>query len=123
MTGQVKEEILTRLGELGVTVSQGELHFNPTLLRPNEFLSEPNHFTYIDLQGNQQTVSLPADSLAFTICQTPIIYTRNGAAAIGLTHADGQRETITGTRLSAATSRHIFNRNGQIQLVNVMVEV
>ncbi len=123
MTGQVKEEILTRLGELGVTVSQGELHFNPTLLQPDEFLNEPGHFTYIDIQGNQQTVSMPVHSLAFTICQSPIIYTRNGTAAIEVAYTDGRRETVAGTQLSATTSRHIFNRDGQIQLVRVMVEV
>ncbi|MEZ4646669.1 MAG: hypothetical protein R3E31_28750 [Chloroflexota bacterium] len=33
MTGQVKEEILTRWGELGVFVQDGVLHFAPTLLR------------------------------------------------------------------------------------------
>ncbi|MCP4995197.1 MAG: hypothetical protein GY934_15675, partial [Gammaproteobacteria bacterium] len=70
MTGQVKEEILTRLGELGVTVKQGELHFNPTLLRPDDFLHESGHFNYIDVQGNWQTRSLPANSLGFTLCQT-----------------------------------------------------
>ena len=38
MTGQVKEEILTRLGELGVLVKQGKLFFAPSLLRRDEFL-------------------------------------------------------------------------------------
>jgi hypothetical protein len=123
MTGQVKEEILTRLGELGVTITRGELHFSPTLLRPDEFLRGPDQFSYITVQGAQRTVSLPADSLAFTICQTPIIYTRSEAAAIEVTYAGGRRETIAGTRLDITTSRHIFDRNGQIQRVHVMVMV
>jgi len=123
MTGQVKEEILTRLGELGVTVSQGELHFNPTLLRPSEFLRQPGHFNYIDVWGNRQTVSLPADSLAFTFCQTPIIYTRSNPTHIELCFADGQRKNISGSQLDVPTSRHIFNRDGQIQLVRVMIGV
>ena len=121
MTGQVKEEILTRLGELGVAVSQGELHFNPTLLRPNEFLREPSHFTYIDVQGKQQTVSLPANSLAFTFCQTPIVYTRGDTARVEVTFADGRRKTtVTGSQLDVVTSRHLFGRDGQIQLVRVI---
>lgn len=123
MTGQVKEEILTRLGELGVCVKQGELHFNPSLLRPDEFLDEPGHFTYITLQGQSQTVSLPAHSLAFTFCQTPIIYTRADAAAIEVTYADGRFEAIPGHHLDAAASRHIFDRDGQVQWVRVMVVV
>jgi hypothetical protein len=121
MTGQVKEEILTRLGELGVTVKQGELHFNPSLLRPDEFLGEPGHFTFITLHGQPQTVSLPANSLAFTFCQTPIIYTRANAAIIEVTYADDRLEAITGSRLEAAASRHIFDRDGQIQQVRVTV--
>ena len=40
MTGQVKEEILTRRGELGISVKNGSLCFNPTLLRVDELLSQ-----------------------------------------------------------------------------------
>jgi hypothetical protein len=123
MTGQVKEEILTRLGELGVTIKQGELYFNPSLLRPDEFLREPGSFSYITLQGQPQTMSLPAHSLAFTFCQTPIIYTRADAATIEVTYADGRLETIPGHQLEAAASRHLFDRDGQIQQVRVMVMV
>jgi hypothetical protein len=32
MTGQVKEEILTRWGELGLRVKRGRVHFDPVLL-------------------------------------------------------------------------------------------
>ena len=123
MTGQVKEEILTRLGELGVTVKQGALQFEPILLRPEEFLPKPGRFTYINVQGDQQSMQLPAGSLAFTFCQTPIIYSRNGAAAIEVTFADSQQETIAGSRLDADTSRHIFDRDGQVRQVSVMVEI
>ena len=123
MTGQVKEEILTRLGELGVTVNRGELHFNPTLLRPEEFLCEPEHFAYVTVQGNQQTLSLPANSLAFTLCQTPIVYIRGDTTRIEVIFADGRRETIAGSRLDVATSYHLFNRDGQVQMLHVTVEV
>ena len=40
MTGQVKEECVTRISELGVMVEHGVLSFNPALLRTKEFLSE-----------------------------------------------------------------------------------
>ena len=123
MTGQVKEEILTRLGELGVTINQGELHFEPTLLRPDEFLPGPGHFSYNDINGSQQRVSLPADSLAFTLCQTPIIYTRHNVATVKVTYADERLDLIAGTRLGAVNSRHIFDRDGQIRIVHVMVQV
>ena len=33
MTGQVKEEILTRFGELGVDIKNGRAYFNPTFCK------------------------------------------------------------------------------------------
>ncbi|MCA9947351.1 MAG: hypothetical protein KC449_27925, partial [Anaerolineales bacterium] len=75
MTGQVKEEILTRWGELGVSLRNGQLCFAPTLLRPDEFLTAPDSFAYVDVTGQNQSLPLPAGSLAFTFCQTPILYT------------------------------------------------
>ena len=44
MTGQVKEEILTRLGELGVHVVNGALSFDPALLCRDEFLQSEARF-------------------------------------------------------------------------------
>ncbi len=123
MTGQVKEEILTRWGELGISVQGGELHFNPTLLRPEEFLPEPGHFSYVDTRGERQTVELPAGSLAFTYCQTPIIYRHGDTPKIEITFSDGRRQTVTGSRLELSLSRHIFNRNQQIRLVRVTIDV
>ena len=38
MTGQVKEDILCRFGELGVFVKEGKVGFNPKLLRRYEFV-------------------------------------------------------------------------------------
>jgi hypothetical protein len=40
MTGQVKEEILTRWGELGLRVKDGCVHFNPVLLDEQEIPEE-----------------------------------------------------------------------------------
>jgi len=123
MTGQVKEEVLTRLGELGVVIQQGELWFNPTLLRPDEFLAEPGQFAYVDVEGQTQTLPLVAGSLAFTLCQTPIVYSRGDAAQIEIIFAGERRETTVGSRLDVDTSRHIFNRDGQIERLQVTVQI
>ena len=122
MTGQVKEEILTRLGELGVSVRQGTLHFVPALLKREEFLSTPSSFTTIDIAGQQKTIPLPANSLAFTFCQTPVIYTLGDKARIEVTYADGRSDVIAGTHLDVAASQHIFNRSRQVRLVRVTVD-
>ena len=73
MTGQVKEEILTRFGELGLRVEDGTITFDPVLLRPEEFLPAPAQFDYIDLAGHPRTLDLPAGTLAFTYCQVPVV--------------------------------------------------
>lgn len=47
MTGQVKEEILTRMGELGLRVINKNIVFNPVFLEPEELGAESNlRFTW-----------------------------------------------------------------------------
>ena len=121
MTGQVKEEILTRWGELGVSIQDGALHFEPTLLNQAEFLAEPDTFQYWDVEGERQTVPLAADSLAFTVCQTPVIYTRGDRAEIEVTYADGRTENVDGNRLGQVASRHIFERDNRVKHLRVTV--
>ncbi len=123
MTGQVKEEILTRWGELGVMVQAGQLCFAPTLLQTQEFLRDSSVFSYIDQEGHAQTVALPPGSLAFTFCQTPIVYTLGDERQIEVVWADGRRQIIPGHCLDQATSQHIFDRSGAVSLVRVWVGV
>jgi hypothetical protein len=122
MTGQVKEEIMARWGELGVRVQTGQIHFEPTLLHDDEFLTEPAGFDCIDVAGQRQTVALPSNSLAFTFCQTPIIYTRADVAQIEVVYRDGRSSFISGEILDPSISRHILSRNGSINWVHVLVD-
>ncbi|HET6446127.1 MAG TPA: hypothetical protein VFI27_16290 [candidate division Zixibacteria bacterium] len=121
MTGQVKEEILTRLGELGVSVRQGRLCLEPTLLRIEEFLQETSSFAYIDVAGVIQTIQIPSSSIAFTFCQTPIIYSLSDSGRIDVTYRDGRTATMIGGRLDVGTTRHILERDGQIEMLRVSV--
>jgi hypothetical protein len=123
MTGQVKEEILTRLGELGVSLQGGALHFAPTLLRREEFLPTPAEFTYIDAAQHTRTLPLPPGSLAFTLCQTPVIYVRGAQAKVEVLLADGRTLAKPGNCLDAATWRAILGRDGQVQRLCVTVEM
>jgi hypothetical protein len=122
MTGQVKEEILTRFGELGVSIRNGALHFRPTLLNSEEYLPEPSHFSYIDEANRSKTIDLPPASLAFTVCQTPVVYVRGKEARIEVTYRDGRAITLPGYTLDPDVSRHIFDRDGQIEQLSVTVE-
>ena len=122
MTGQVKEEILTRLVEMGVFVKDGQIVFDPVLIREGEFISQPTTFEYFSLDGSPQHIELPSGSLAFTFCQTPIIYQTGVKAGIQVYYADGNTEEFSGSQLDIETSQQIFKRDGAIAKVVVFLE-
>jgi len=120
MTGQVKEEILTRLGELGVLVEAGTIRFRPLLLPASEFLVEPTEFQYFDVEGRHRTLSLSAGTLAFTFCQIPVIYERvEGAPWIHVTYANGSSHDIAGCMLEPELAMKIFERSGHVDRIRV----
>jgi hypothetical protein len=122
MTGQVKEEILTRFGELGVAVEGGLVSFRPTLLRRLELLVEPGTYRCYALDGAPQAIGVPADALAFSFCQVPIVYQScEGEAWVRVTRHDGTTSTHPGVRLDADGSRSLLSRNGGIRRVDVGV--
>jgi len=117
MTGQVKEEVLTRFGELGVRVSDGAVRFQPALLRSQEFVREPRQFRYLDVDGNWQELNMPAAALAFTWCQVPIVYELKDDVDESLTVLwnDGTTQSFSDLTLSPANSAELFRRSGQIR--------
>ena len=121
MTGQVKEEILTRWGELGIAVEDGQLRFAPRLLHQAEFFSSPHRFTYLDAQNREQSWELPANSLGFTYCQVPVSYQLADTTSILVERADRTQETIPGNALGAADSVSVFARAGKISRLTVSV--
>jgi hypothetical protein len=54
MTGQVKEDILTRIGELGVQMKDGQLSFNPQILAKEEFLQIDTTANFVMVDGSIQ---------------------------------------------------------------------
>jgi hypothetical protein len=121
MTGQVKEEILTRWGELGIAVEGGRLHFAPQLLHQAEFFPTSQRFLHLDVQNREQSWELPVNSLGFTYCQVAVSYQLADAASIHVERADGTRETVQGNALGAADSTSVFTREGKISRLTVFV--
>lgn len=119
MTGQVKEQVLARFGELGIDVVGGRLGFRPRLLHREELLEIPSTFSWIDVTGSESAWELPAGSLAFTYCQLAVSYRLGDVASIELQRADGRTEVVPGTELDADTSRAIFERRGIYERVCV----
>ncbi|MDH3409909.1 MAG: hypothetical protein OEN51_11150, partial [Gammaproteobacteria bacterium] len=121
MTGQVKEEVLSRFGELGVRVSGGAVRFQPDLLRAREFISDPRPFRYLDVDGDWQNLSVPAAGLAFTWCQVPIVYRLDAVPSLVVTHADGEQQVFEKLELPAEESAELFQRSGRIRQIAVTI--
>ena len=121
MTGQVKEDILSRFGELGVFVKQGKLYFNPCLLRKVEFFKEPADFNYIDMSKNRKTINMEKNSLGFTYCQVPIIYQISNESSIEVFKTDNSSDKFNSLQLDIETSSQIFNRLAIVEKIVVNI--
>lgn len=124
MTGQVKEEIISRFGELGIRVFDGQLSFKPVLLRAQEFIKTPQKFRYLDLVSDWQEIPLAKNSLAFTWCQVPIVYqlVEKTPAKISIHWRNGLTENLEDTTLCKQTSAQIFARSGAIKQISVLID-
>jgi len=121
MTGQVKEDVLARLGELGVVVRGGCLGFAPTLLNRAEFLEEANAAT-VHAVGGPVELRLPPGTLAFTFCQVPVVYRLgDDEAHVEVTGRDGTLRVFEGAFLDADVSRAVFERRGTVARIEVAV--
>ncbi len=122
MTGQVKEDILSRFGELGVVLQDGNIEFNPCLLRKAEFLENGTSFSYVDTSGEAHTLELGPGSLCFTVCQVPVVYTLSAQGGMELLTAEGRKERRPEHRLDRETSDAIFGRTGEVRQITVFVQ-
>jgi len=122
MTGQVKEEILTRFGELGCLVLQGSVKFEPRLLKRNEFLTTKRVYEYYDVFQQKQLLTIQKGQLAYTFCQVPVIYTLSDTESrIILDCNDDSRVELESNRLDEKQSSYIFNRDNRITRINVFI--
>ena len=104
MTGQVKEEVLTRFGELGVLIEDGKASFAPVILQEGEVRKD--------------------GSLSFTWCGVPVTY--KFKSGIPTTLADAQKAKISvngkareGNSLTTEESSALFQREGKITAIEV----
>ena len=98
MTGQVKEEVLTRWGELGLEIQDGTASFNPVILKESEFFDDGN--------------------LSFSWCGTKVTYK--------LLKSDLEKTYISvdgikrdGNSLSKEETSRLFERNGSVKNIEV----
>ncbi|MGJ8725150.1 MAG: hypothetical protein ACSHYB_11380 [Roseibacillus sp.] len=113
LTGQVKEGILARFGELGVFFKDGKLHFRPHLLRASEFAGLP---------ASPSQPEIPVDTLSFTLARTPITYLRE--TGLEQAHAtvyfkDGTDALIPKAILNQKMTQDLVQQTERIQKIEV----
>lgn len=123
MTGQVKEEMMARFAELGIRVSEGEINFDPCLLRPCEFIDTVKVFRFLDVHNQWQEFDVPENGLAFTWCQLPLVYRicESQSPALTVTLANGDSLSLTDLRLPADLAEAVFTRNGFIEKLELTI--
>lgn len=120
MTGQVKEDILCRFGELGVRVRDGKITFREYLLRKSEFLDSAEVFEFKNNAGDTMVIDIPHSSLCYTLCQIPVIYSvADGKRQIQIVYESGASENIEGLEIDASISAMIFGRDTSIKQIHV----
>jgi hypothetical protein len=107
MTGQVKEDIISRFYELGVQVENGCIYINPTILSCDEFIHQTEGNPYI----------------SFTYCSIPFEYQLNGKTGIEIKYGNGKSAYIEGYTLNEIHSKAIFNRDKNIQKVIAYLKI
>ena len=119
MTGQVKEDFISRMRELGIHIQDGEIVFQSNLLNPIELLNQESIFEYFDLNGNSQQISLKQGQLGFTFCQVPIIYSASNQDGISIRFTGEKQVFIANHTISKELSTSIFKRSGEITMIEV----
>ncbi|HSN42804.1 MAG TPA: hypothetical protein VLR88_01965, partial [Propionibacteriaceae bacterium] len=118
MTGQVKEDILNRLGELGLRVDEGIISLSPEGIIASAWTTQAGVFAYQDITGRERTVDVGAASFAFTFAQVPFVIGREGQG-VTVTGVDGSEQSSSGLALSSEDSRSIIERDGRIEAVRI----
>jgi hypothetical protein len=103
MTGQVKEEIIARFGELGMVVRNGKVTFLPELI--------------LDDQWNAET-----QTYAFTYCGVPFSVSQADRTGIVIVRDNGSPVQLNTLSIPAEYSTEIFRRSGSVVSIEVYLQ-
>ena len=122
MTGQVKEDVICRLRELGMVISNGEIHFIPEMIKQKDFTVEDQIIDFTNVQGDTVRYQLSKGSLFFSICQTPIICKIGNTNTIIVHTTEKKQEIMVDMYIHKKFSDTIFSRHGFISLIEVTID-
>ena len=121
MTGQVKEDLLARFGELGVYVKEGKIGFRPRLLKGSEFLDSSQTFEYVNVNGEADTLEVDVNQLCFTYCQVPILYSKSDVESVEVVFNNDEKISFKNLSLNKEISNQLFNRTNEVNHIKVSV--
>lgn len=123
MTGQVKEDVLSRFLENGIVVANGCIHFCLELFDQKERLQSETEFSFIQLGGDESRLIIPPGGFGFTFCQVPILYQAGISDEHTVFYTDGTEESFSGLSLNLLTSQRLFSRSNEIQSIECRCSV
>ena len=121
MTGQVKEDVLCRMLELGVRVDRGAVSFEPSLFESKEFSQHQSTFQFHDLAGNDCEIELSKGMFGWTWCQTPILFAKSDRNRIVVTLTNGEVQERERLELSPTETNQLFQRTGEIKQIEIFI--
>lgn len=121
LTGQVKEDVISRFGEMGIRIQEGRIQFDPALLNRQEFRKEKGLLWYYNIDGRPESLTVDKGSLAYTYCQVPVILSAGDKDEIRLWLKEGKTEKVGGRVLPLRISKMILNRTGQIEKLEISI--
>ena len=98
MTGQVKEDIISRWFELGIQVEDGRIIIGPRILNPKDFCQGHLSFTYCGVRFTYELVNQTGEEL-----QEGVIMDNNKSV------------------MSKEDSAHIFARDGHFKEITIQI--
>ena len=120
MTGQVKEDIVIRWRDLGLSCRAGAVRFDPERVDPREWLSSDVAWRIPARENADGGLLVPAGGLGLTWCGTPVIYSPGGHNRRIIVHwRDGRLQVVPGQELPVSIVREIIHRSGEVAQLTV----
>ena len=121
MTGQVKEDVISRMLELGARVEAGRVSFQPALFDRKEFATRETAFNFSAIDGETLELKLSAGEFGWGWCQCPIIYRQSDRDSLTLTLASGETVERDRLELTAEESEQLFLRSAHIKRIDICI--
>lgn len=122
MTGQVKEDVICRMRELGVYCEGGAIQFVPSMISRRDFLHHKRSIEFQSIRGDLQYISLEEGTLFFSVCQTPIRYELSETDNVTIYWNNGDVQSCSSLELPPHVSSSIIARTGDIGLIHVALD-